>query len=82
MEDFASLAGKSPQTYGEHYKYGSTYLDLFGLMKKYLRAYKLEIPKLYKLLIFNYLFSNGDAHLKNFSILETAMGGSSFEPCL
>jgi len=60
-EDFASLAGRTPQTYGEHYKYSGSYLELFGLMKKYLPAYKLEAPKLFQLLVFNYLFANGDA---------------------
>lgn len=79
-EDFATLAGKTPQTHGEHYKYEGTYLELFALMKKYLPAYRLEIPKLYQLLVFNYLFSNGDAHLKNFSILETPLGDHRLSP--
>ena len=47
-EDFATLAGKTPQTHGEHYKYEGTYLEIFELMKKYLPAYRLEIPKLYQ----------------------------------
>ncbi|MGB5989427.1 MAG: HipA domain-containing protein, partial [Marinifilaceae bacterium] len=42
--------------------------------------YKLEAPKLFKLLVFNFLFSNGDAHFKNFSILETNMGDFSLSP--
>ena len=46
-------------------------MELFELMQQYLPAYKLEAPKLLKILIFNYLFSNGDAHFKNFSLLET-----------
>ncbi|MEH6658132.1 HipA domain-containing protein [Leeuwenhoekiella marinoflava] len=79
-EDFATLAGKTPQTHGEHYKYEGTYLELFELMKTYLPAYRLEIPKLYQVLIFNYLFSNGDAHLKNFSILETPLGDHRLSP--
>ena len=29
---------------------------------------------------FNYLFSNGDAHFKNFSLLETAMGDYKLSP--
>ena len=37
-------------------------------------AYKAEALKLLKILMFNYLFSNGDAHFKNFSLLETPMG--------
>ncbi|MEI6407948.1 MAG: HipA domain-containing protein [Bacteroidota bacterium] len=79
-EDFASLAGRTPQTHGEHYKYGGNYLELFQLMQRYLPAYPLEAPKLYKLLVFNYLFSNGDAHFKNFSLLETPLGDFRLSP--
>lgn len=79
-EDFASLAGRTPQTHGEQYKYSGSYLELFQLMKKYLPAYQLEAPKLFRLLVFNYLFSNGDAHFKNFSLLETELGDFRLSP--
>ena len=80
QEDFASLAGRTPQTHGEHYKYQGNYLELFQLIQMHLPAYKIEALKLFKVLIFNYLFSNGDAHLKNFSILETPMGDYRLSP--
>lgn len=80
QDDFASLAGRTPQTHGDHYKYLGNYLDLFKLMEFHLPAYKLESPKLLKLLVFNYLFSNGDAHFKNFSLLETPMGDYRLSP--
>ena len=80
QDDFASLAGRTPQTHGEHYKYLGNYLELFELMQKYLTTHKIEAPKLLKTLIFNYLFSNGDAHFKNFSILETPMGDYRLSP--
>ncbi len=80
QDDFASLAGKTPQTHGGNYKYSGCYLDLFNLMKKFIPAYPTEAPKLFKLLVFNYLFSNGDAHLKNFSISETPMGDFRLSP--
>ena len=79
-EDFASLTGRTPQTHGEDYKYQGNYFDLFDFMKKFVPAYQLEAPKLFKLLIFNYLFSNGDAHLKNFSLLETPLGDFRLSP--
>jgi len=79
-EDFATLAGKTPQTHGEDYKYQGSYLDLFELMQRFLPAYKLEMPKMFMLLVFNYLFSNGDAHLKNFSILQTPFGDHRLSP--
>ena len=80
QDDFASLAGRTPQTHGEHYKYLGNYLELFQLMQTYVPAYKLEAPKLLKILMFNYLFSNGDAHFKNFSLLETPMGDYRLSP--
>ena len=79
-DDFASLSEKTPQTYGENYKYLGNYLELFQLMERYLPIYKIEAPKLFKILIFNYLFSNGDAHLKNFSLTETPLGDYRLSP--
>ncbi len=79
-EDFASLAGRTPQTHGENYKYLGNYLEMFELMKKFLPAYKLEAPKLFSLIVFNYLFSNGDAHFKNFSLIETPLGDYRLSP--
>jgi serine/threonine-protein kinase HipA len=80
QEDFASLSGRTPQTHGEHYKYLGSYFELFEIMKKYVPAYLIEAAKLMKLLIFNYLFSNGDAHFKNFSLIETSMGDFKLSP--
>ena len=80
QEDFASLAQRTPQTHGTDYKYLGNYLELFELMQRHLPTYKIEAPKLLKLLVFNYLFSNGDAHLKNFSVIETSMGDYRLSP--
>ncbi|MCA0428401.1 MAG: HipA domain-containing protein [Bacteroidetes bacterium] len=80
QDNLATLAQKTPQTHGEHYKYLGNYLELFELLQAYLPTYKTEAPKLFKLLLFNFLFSNGDAHLKNFSILETAFGDYRLSP--
>jgi serine/threonine-protein kinase HipA len=80
QDDFASLAGRTPQTHGEHYKYLGNYSELFELMQIHLPTYKLQAPKLLKLIVFNYLFSNGDAHFKNFSLLETPMGDYRLSP--
>jgi len=80
QEDFAALAGRTPQTHGENYKYLGSYLDLFELLKKYVPAYRVEAPKLFQLILFNYLFSNGDAHFKNFSLLQTEQGDYRLSP--
>ena len=79
-EDFASLAEITPQTHGSHYKYLGNYLELFHLMQQRLPAYGTEAPKLYRLIAFNYLFSNGDAHFKNFSLIENPQGDFRLSP--
>lgn len=80
QEDFASLAKRTPQTHGEDFKYIGNYLELFGLLEKYTPAYTVEAIKLFKLIAFNYLFSNGDAHFKNFSLIETPLGDYRLSP--
>ena len=80
VEDFASLGQRLPQTHGSNYKYSGNYAELFTIMKKYLPAYRIESQKLYQLLMFNYLFSNGDAHYKNFSVIETPGGDFRLSP--
>ena len=80
QEDFASLAERTPQTHGEDFKYVGNYLELFTLLKKYTPAYTIESIKLFKLILFNYLFSNGDAHFKNFSLIETPLGDFKLSP--
>ncbi len=43
-------------------------------------AYAVENEKFFERIVFNYLFSNGDAHLKNFSLQQTASGDYLLSP--
>ena len=79
-EDFATLAGKTVENTGPDFKYEYSYEELAELVVRYIPAHIVEIEKLFKLIVFNYLFSNGDAHLKNFSVLETANGDYVLSP--
>jgi serine/threonine-protein kinase HipA len=80
VEDFATLAGKTKETDGEEFKYNSSYEAIADMIKKYVGAYPVALEEFYKQLVFNFLFSNGDAHLKNFSLLETAQGDYVLSP--
>lgn len=71
QEDFAQVAGKSEDTGGKNYKYDFSYEDVARLMKQHLPAYKIEVEKYFRLVLFNYIICNGDAHLKNFSLIRT-----------
>lgn len=79
-EDFATLAGKTKDTGGVNFKYEYSYEEVAALLVKYVPAWKVEIEKFFSLVVFNYLFSNGDAHLKNFALLETESGDHFLSP--
>lgn len=79
-EDFASLAGKTPENSGPNFKYGYSYEELGLLIQKFVPAWKVEIEKYFIQVLFNFLFSNGDAHLKNFSLLENPQGDFILSP--
>jgi len=71
QEDFCQLSNRSPETKGKNFKYDGSYEEVGEIVHKYCSASKIEIEKLYKLIIFCYIFGNGDAHFKNFSLLES-----------
>ncbi|MBU1113897.1 MAG: HipA domain-containing protein, partial [Bacteroidetes bacterium] len=70
QEDFAQIANRSSKINDENYKYDFSYEEIAELIKKYVSAYKIDIEQFYKLILFNYLIGNGDAHLKNFSLFK------------
>lgn len=68
QEDFAQIAGRTEENRGRNYKYDFSYEEIAELIKKFVPAYKIEIERFFSVIIFSYLFCNGDAHLKNFSL--------------
>lgn len=81
MEDLASLAGLSSQNAGSDYKYNSlSYEDCANLIRKFSRAPMVDLLKFYRQILFNYLFCNSDAHLKNFSLFAPRPGDYRLTP--
>ncbi|MDA1029169.1 MAG: HipA domain-containing protein [Bacteroidetes bacterium] len=80
LEDFATLAGKTSENAGPNYKYDFSYEEMGVLIQQHVPAWRIEIEKYFSLVIFNYLYSNGDAHLKNFSLMESSMGDHFLSP--
>ncbi|HLF64574.1 MAG TPA: HipA domain-containing protein [Saprospiraceae bacterium] len=79
-EDFATLAGKTKDNARPDFKYAYSYEEAGLLIRNYVPAWRVEIEKYFSLVVFNFLFSNGDAHLKNFAVLETASGDHLLAP--
>lgn len=82
QEDFASLSGQSNETGGDTFRNMGSYEGLAAIMKKNVVAYAVEVEKLFERIIFNYLFSNGDAHLKNFFAATNSYWRLFAKPCL
>jgi len=81
QEDFAQVAGLTPGANGSNYKYDFSYQQIAELMKQYVSTYQTDVEKYFKLILFNYLVCNGDAHIKNFSIYSpNADGVYKFAP--
>jgi serine/threonine-protein kinase HipA len=73
LEDFAQILGK-PR--GREYdgKYHSSYEEAATAIERFSARARIDLDRYYRLVVFNLVLGNADAHLKNFSLLETAEG--------
>lgn len=69
MEDFASLVGSNEQLSGTQFKYNGSYEDIAKAIRSHVAAWMVDMERFFTLVVFNYIFANGDAHLKNFSLI-------------
>lgn len=70
MEDFASLLGHSEAVNGAFFKYEGSFEDIARMIKRYIPAWMVSMERFFRLVVFNYIYANGDDHLKNFSVIK------------
>lgn len=75
QEDFAQVAKRSEEAHGKNYKYDLSCEEIGELIRQHVSAYPVEMEKFFRLVVFNYLIHNGDAHLKNFSLIRNEQYG-------
>ena len=81
QEDLASIAGLTKVNGGSDYKYSNlSYEECAELIKKYVSAPSVEVFKFFRVVVFNYLILNDDAHLKNFSLINRGDGEYHLSP--
>jgi serine/threonine-protein kinase HipA len=80
QEDFAQITNRTKETHGETYKYDGNYLEIGELIKKNIPAAMVAVENFFKIILFNYILSNGDAHLKNFSLIRNDSGEIELSP--
>ena len=70
QEDLASIGGLTKVNGGSDYKYSNlSYEECAELIRKYTKAAPVEVLKFFRIVVYNYLILNDDAHLKNFSLI-------------
>ena len=81
QEDLASLAGLTRVNGGSDNKYSNlSYEECAAIIGKYTTAPSVEILKFFRIVVFNYLILNDDAHLKNFSLINRGDGEYHLAP--
>ena len=71
QEDFAQLGERSEETHGKNYKYDFSYEEIGDLIRQHVAACAVDLERYFTLVVFNYLVNNGDAHVKNFSLIRS-----------
>ncbi|MCC8071880.1 MAG: HipA domain-containing protein [Bacteroidales bacterium] len=70
LEDFASLMGLTKANGGSDFKYNNgSYEDCAEIIRKFVKAAPVDILRFFKVVLFNFITLNDDAHLKNFSLI-------------
>ena len=75
QEDFAQIGNKSEETHGKNYKYDFSYEEIGDLIRLHVAACVVDLERYFTLVVFNYFVNNGDAHVKNFSLIRSEETG-------
>lgn len=73
LEDFAQILGK-PRGREFDGKYDASYEEAASVITRHSARGLIDLARYFALVVFNFVIGNADAHLKNFSLLETRDG--------
>jgi len=76
QEDFASVLQMSEEGSDSNFKYNGNYAQIADAIKRIIPAWMPQMEQFFRMVVFDYLYGNEDAHMKNFSILNR--GGEYF----
>ena len=70
QEDFAALMGYTKMNGGSDFKYlNGSYEECAEIINRYVKAARVDLLRFFRLIVFNFVSPNDDAHLKNFSLI-------------
>lgn len=80
QEDFGSLAQISEATNGKDWKYNFSYEKMGELIKTHSFSRQRDLEEFYRRVAFCFIIGNGDAHIRNFSLLRMPNGSTTLSP--
>ena len=69
QEDFASILQMTEEGSDSNFKYHGNYAMIADAIRKIVPAWMPQMEQFFRMVVFDYLFGNEDAHMKNFSII-------------
>jgi serine/threonine-protein kinase HipA len=76
QEDFAAILKMTEEGGDSNFKYHGNYAQIADAIRKIIPAWMPQMEQFFRMVVFNYLFANEDAHMKNFSLINR--GGEYF----
>ena len=69
QEDFASVLQMSEEGSDSNFKYNGNYAQIADAIKRIIPAWMPQMEQFFRMVVFDYLYGNEDAHMKNFSMV-------------
>ena len=76
QEDFAAVLKMTEEGGDSNFKYNGNYAQIADAIKENIPAWMPQMEQFFRMVVFDYLFANEDAHMKNFSLVNR--GGEYF----
>ena len=70
QEDFAAILQMTEEGSDSNYKYHGNYAQIADAIRKIIPAWMPQMEQFFRMVVFNYLFANEDAHMKNVSLVK------------
>lgn len=69
QEDFAAILQMTEEGGDSNFKYHGNYAQIADAIRKIIPAWMPQMEQFFRMVVFDYLFGNEDAHMKNFSLV-------------
>ena len=69
QEDFAAVLKMTEEGGDSNFKYNGNYAQIADAIRDIIPAWMPQMEQFFRMVVFDYLFANEDAHMKNFSLV-------------